>query len=113
MSGQDGEEGEDGRKNGSRGSDGSSRSSSSNVCDVLDCIGSGGGCDDGPGCIAALIFILVLGLAYGLYYLVAMLWGGPQTWAEWRDSGTLLWSTLALAALVAGTAWWLASRHGK
>lgn len=74
----------------------------------MDCICSGpNSCDDGPGCIAAVAFILVLGLAYGLYYVAAMLWGGAKTWAQWRESSALWWSTIALAALVAGGLYWL------
>ncbi len=58
-----------------------------------------------------LIFFLVLGVSYGLYYLVALTWGGPQTWEEWRDSTALLWSTLAVAFAVAGGAWWWLEGH--
>ena len=74
----------------------------------MDCLCNGpGACDDGPGCIAALAFIAVLGLAYGLYYVAAMLWGGAKTWTQWRTSPALWWSTIALAAAIAGCLYWL------
>ncbi|HWA88714.1 MAG TPA: hypothetical protein VG889_01675 [Rhizomicrobium sp.] len=107
MSDQDGDDGKNGKNQQNRKTDGD------NPCDIVGCICDGAGGCDGPGCVAALAFILVLGLAYGLYYLVAMLFGGPQTWAEWRESGALFWSTLGLAALAAFAAACWADAHWK
>jgi len=71
-------------------------------------------CPDGPGCLAGILFIVLMFAVYGLYYILASTLGlEPVALKDWEKAGTLFWLALAICLAASAYAWCWMEEHWK
>jgi hypothetical protein len=71
-------------------------------------------CPDGPGCLAVILFIVLMFVVYGVYYLLASMLGyEPVAMRDWDKAGLLFWLVLTFCLSVSGYAWYWMDNHWK